>query len=84
VSDAPKVVNTYPQVPAGELRVGDVRPPYPDYRGDDPTAGAVYESAEQINGPHMMIRWRYLATGETVTGYLHATETVRLLRRGPE
>lgn len=81
---AAPVSNTYPKVPAGELRVGDVLSPHVGYKGDDPMAGAVYESIEHVNGPYMRFVFRELATGETMTSHLHEDETVHLLRRGPE
>ncbi|OSC76468.1 hypothetical protein B5180_01555 [Streptomyces sp. BF-3] len=77
-------VNTFPEVLAGSLRVGDVLTPNTGYRGNDPEAGMVCESATHVNGPYMTVVWRDEANGETITSNLHEKEIVHLLRRGPE
>ncbi|MGW6638528.1 hypothetical protein [Streptomyces cyaneofuscatus] len=77
-------VNTFPEVPAGSLRTGDVLTPHTDYRGNDSEAGMVCESTTYVNGPYMTVVWRDTANGETLTSSLHEKEIVHLLRRGPE
>jgi hypothetical protein len=77
-------VNTYPDVPAGELRVGDVLRPSVDYRGDDNDETAVCAAVmKRIDAPYLRVTWRDPA-GETWTSTMHERESVCLMRRGPE
>ncbi|WP_405620347.1 hypothetical protein [Streptomyces sp. NBC_00076] len=77
-------VNTYPDVPAEELRVGDVLRPSVDYRGDDNDQTATCTAVmKRTDAPYLRVTWRMLESGETWTSTMHERESVCLMRRGP-
>lgn len=78
-------VNTYPEVAAGDLRIGDVLRPSVDYRGDDNDQTAVCTAVlKRIDAPYLRVTWRTQGSSETWTSTMHAKESVCLMRRGPE